>query len=140
LDGTLIQSAARRIGEAERHGYDIVLVDHRAGLSPITLPWLKALPGPVVISTRLDDQWRPAQSFLQAILKEYPSNPGLFVSWKPDEEDSSSFHERNASQVEALLDLLADAVTDTTDEEGELSSMELGSWLDISSEDSGFRM
>ena len=140
LDGTLIQSSAERIGrEAEQHKYDIVLIDHRAGLSPITLPWLKGLPGPVVISARLDEQWQPARAFLQAILREHPANPGLFVSWKPDEEDSGSFRERNKGQIEALLDLLADALTNADDEEAELSSVELADHWVMLPYDSAFR-
>ncbi|HEX3742675.1 MAG TPA: hypothetical protein VHW09_02040 [Bryobacteraceae bacterium] len=140
LDATIIQQSARRIRtESERNKYDIILIDHRAGLSPITLPWLKSLPGPVVISARLDDQWQPARTFLQAILKEYPSNPGLFVSWKPDEEDPTSFRDRNQGQIDSLLDLLADALSDTSDGEGELSSVELEDHWILLPYDSAFR-
>ena len=109
LDPTDIESAARRVSEITRNThYDVILIDHRSGLSHATLPWMAELPGPSVICVRLDEQWRPAVHSIKAVLKMNPSDPGLFVSWKPDEENLESYRKRNYYQITTLLDMLAD--------------------------------
>ena len=123
LEPMVIERAARKLGTfAASSGYDCVLVDHRSGLSPSTLPWLAALPGPTAVFVRLDEQWRPAQRFIRTLFRYYPPNPGLFISWKPDEESSDLFRQRNSAQVDTLLDILADAVSQSGEEAGELES------------------
>ena len=126
LDSTLIEAAAAKIKEqAGAQNYDVILVDHRAGLSPITLPWMNALRGPAVLFARLDEQWQPATAFLRTVLRQNRDNPGLFVSWKPDDEDPSSFRNRNAAQIDGLLGILADCIVDAAEGGEELSSSEL---------------
>jgi len=39
-----------------------------------------------------------------------PSDPGLFVSWKPDDEYLESYRKRNYTQISTLLDTLADVM------------------------------
>jgi MinD-like ATPase involved in chromosome partitioning or flagellar assembly len=140
LDSTLIEAAATRIREnAKEQGYDVILIDHRAGLSPITLPWMSALRGPVVVFARLDEQWQPATPFLRTILHQNPDNPGLFVSWKPDDEDAFSFRNRNAAQVDTHLGILADAIVDNAENPDDLSSAELEDHWIMVPYDSSFR-
>lgn len=137
LEPMIIEDAARRISKfAKDQKYDIVLVDHRAGLSPVTLPWMTTLPGPKVICVRLDDQWRPAEQFIKSVLRTHLSNPGVFVSWKPDDENEDSYRQRNNIQIDNLLDMLAEIISESaeTSEElygdEELSSVELEDhWL-----------
>ena len=130
LDPMLIEQAAQRISQfAIDKKYDVLFVDHRSGLSPITLPWMSVLPGPTVIFVRLDEQWRPAERFIKSILQTNPNQPGLFVSWKPDEEPPDSYENRNISQIDTLLDLLASTLSEDAeigeDFEAELSSVEV---------------
>jgi Mrp family chromosome partitioning ATPase/energy-coupling factor transporter ATP-binding protein EcfA2 len=130
LDPMLIEQAAQRISQfAIDKKYDVLFVDHRSGLSPLTLPWMSVLPGPTVIFVRLDEQWRPAERFIKSILQTNPNQPGLFVSWKPDEEPPDSYENRNISQIDTLLDLLASTLSENAeigeDFEAELSSVEV---------------
>ena len=130
LDPMLIEQAAQRISQfAIKENYDILFVDHRSGLSPLTLPWMSVLPGPTVIFVRLDEQWRPAERFIKSILQTNPNQPGIFVSWKPDEEPPDSYENRNISQIDTLLDLLASTLSEDAeigeDFEAELSSVEV---------------
>lgn len=112
LDPADIKVAASRIERlSESFPYDIVLIDHRSGLSHATLPWMAALPGSAVICVRLDEQWRPAMHSIKAVLEMHPSDPGLFVSWKPDDENPTSYRQRNYPQISGLLDMLSDVVS-----------------------------
>ena len=123
LDPTDIEKAARRISQlAIEARHDIVLVDHRSGLSHTTLPWMATLPGPSVICIRLDEQWRPAAHSIQAVLNMNPTDPGIFVSWKPDDELEETYRQRNYGQISELLSMLADV----TSKAGEYSEAELG--------------
>ena len=111
LDPTLIENAAAQLQQfAKENTYDVLILDHRSGLAPATLPWMTVMPGPTVICVRLDEQWRPAEQSIKAILRNYPPNPGVFVSWKPDDENTEAFRQRNYPQIISLLDILADAV------------------------------
>jgi len=119
LDPMDIDNLARRIGKlAVERDYDVVLIDHRSGLSHTTLPWMAALAGPAVVCLRLDDQWRPALQSIKAVLSMNRPDPGLFVSWKPDEEYLEAYRKRNYTQISALLDVLAEVVASG----GELNS------------------
>jgi MinD-like ATPase involved in chromosome partitioning or flagellar assembly len=144
LEPKIVEDAAGYIASfAVGAEYDIVLVDHRAGLSTSTLPWVNSLPGPIVVLVRLDEQWRPAQRFIKTLFQSYLPNPGLFVSWKPDEELLETYRQRNAAQIDMLLDTLADAVSAAGEEPGsveaELSSVELEDHWIVWPYDSAFR-
>ena len=109
LEPTIVETALGAIANYSKSaGYDLLLIDHRTGLSPSILPSLATLPGPVVITVRLDEQWLPAKNFLSLLLKTHPTEPGIFVVWKPDSEDDRSFQQRTYRQREELLELLAD--------------------------------
>jgi MinD-like ATPase involved in chromosome partitioning or flagellar assembly len=110
LEPTVIETALMRIADyAKDNKYDLLIVDHRTGLSPSILPSLATLPGPIAITVRLDEQWQPAKGFLSLLLNTHASEPGLFIVWKPDSEDERSFQQRTYRQREELLELLADA-------------------------------
>ncbi|MEZ2224647.1 ParA family protein [Microcoleus sp.] len=101
LEPMIIEDAARRIMQfsAEKK-YDALLIDHRSGLSPVTLPWMSTLPAPTVVCVRLDEQWRPAEEFIKSVLRTNFANPGVFVSWKPDDENLDSYRQRNSVQID----------------------------------------
>jgi Mrp family chromosome partitioning ATPase len=146
IDPNIVDDIARKVGEfASVRGYDAVLIDHRSGLAAPTLSWMAALPGPTVICVRLDEQWRPAESSIKTILRENPANPGVFVSWKPDDESFESYRQRNYTQITALLDLLADAIAEgadmanSRDQQIDLSFAELEDHWIVWPYDSAFR-
>jgi Mrp family chromosome partitioning ATPase len=113
MDPLVIDQSATRIAEyAHKAGYHLLLIDHRAGLSPYNLPWLHRLPGSVVIFARLDEQWRAASSYMPVLLRAYPSMPGVFVSFKADGERLDQYLDRNQEQIEHLLEILVSAKLD----------------------------
>jgi len=106
IDSLLTEQIAKDVEKVARdQEYDIVLCDHRSGISPTPLPWINTLKGPIVICTRLDHQWRLAASFFKILLQQNPENRGIFVSFKPDNQ-RDKFDEE--SQVNDLLDLIAE--------------------------------
>lgn len=140
LDPKLLESSFSRISSfAVENGYDIVLVDHRTGVSASTLPVLGAMPGRVVTAIRLDEQWRSAQRFLELVLRS-STEAGVFVAWKPDSEESRSFRQRTFRQQEDLLNLLATTFgSPGTDEEAIISSDDISDHLVTWTYDSAFR-
>ncbi|MHC0068782.1 hypothetical protein ACWATR_38980, partial [Nostoc sp. UIC 10890] len=146
LEPMIIEDAARRILQfATNKQYNALLIDHRSGLSPITLPWMSTLPAPTVVCVRLDEQWRPAEQFIKSVLRTNSANPGVFVSWKPDDEDLISYRQRNNMQIDSLLDILAETISeaaetsDDFEQEAEISSVELEDHWIVWSYDSAFR-
>jgi len=146
LEPMIIEDAAKRIVEfAIEKKYDALLIDHRSGLSPVTLPWMSTLPAPTVVCVRLDEQWRPAEQFIKLVLRTNSANPGVFVSWKPDDENLDSYRQRNNMQIDSLLTILAEAISeaaeisDNFEEEAEISSVELEDHWIVWSYDSAFR-
>ena len=146
LEPMIIEDAARRIVQfATEKIYDVLLIDHRSGLSPVTLPWMSVLPAPTVVCVRLDEQWRPAEQFIKSVLRTNFANPGVFVSWKPDYENLDSYRQRNNTQIDSLLDILAETISEAAEtsddfkEEAEISSVELEDHWIVWSYDSAFR-
>jgi Mrp family chromosome partitioning ATPase len=114
MDPLVIEQSAARIAEFARNaGYHLLLIDHRAGLSPYNLPWLRHLPGPVVMFARLDEQWSAASSYMPVLLQGYPSMPGVFVAFKTDSERMDQYLDRNQGQIERLLEMLVTAKLDS---------------------------
>lgn len=112
LDVLLPEEIALKIREdAAQQNYDLVLFDHRSGLSTSILPILSACPGPVAISLRLDDQSSTANSFFEILLRQNVDYPGLFINFSLDPEDTiEKIRSRNPSQIDALLSCLSDAL------------------------------
>ncbi|MFN7661892.1 MAG: hypothetical protein ACK5P3_27910, partial [Dolichospermum sp.] len=71
--------------------------------------------------------------------------PGVFVSWKPDDENLDSYRQRNNTQIDSLLDILAETISEAAEtsddfkEEAEISSVELEDHWIVWSYDSAFR-
>jgi Mrp family chromosome partitioning ATPase len=125
MDSLLTERLAREVEKvAKEHSYDIVLCDHRSGISATPLPWISTLKGPTVICNRLDYQWRLAKDFFQALLRENSADRGCFVSFKSDNETKDSYQSRTADQKEELLGVLADVENRNPDSEefGNLSA------------------
>ncbi len=59
---SLSKIAVRIRDYVAKNGYDVVLIDHRTGLSGSVLPWVRELPGPVAVFARMDEQWKPARA------------------------------------------------------------------------------
>jgi hypothetical protein len=100
-----------RAVRAAGDNYDAIFVDHRSGLGATVPPWVRGLPGPIVAFARMDGQWRRAKSHLSALWALRPGNPGLLVSFKPDDEPDSRFVVRHIDQARSALECLADAMS-----------------------------
>lgn len=90
--------------------YDAIFVDHRSGLGATVPPWVRGLPGPIIAFARMDGQWRRASSHLAALWALSPENPGVLVSFKPDDESESRFVIRHIDEARSALQCLADAM------------------------------
>ena len=112
LDVLLPEEIAIKIrDDAAQQKYDLVLFDHRSGLSTSVLPILSACPGPVAICLRLDDQSSAATSFFNILFRQNVDYPGLFISFSLDPEDTlEKMRSRNPMQIDELLSLLSDAL------------------------------
>lgn len=142
LEPTILEMALHRIADyAAGNDFDVLLVDHRTGLSPSILPSIAALPGPTVLTVRLDEQWHNAKAFLGLVLKSYPPLPGALVIWKPDNEDERAFQQRTYRQREELLELLAEAYqNDRLWPDDDVSSVELSDHMVLWPYDEAFRL
>jgi hypothetical protein len=113
LEQALSPATAERMAKAVEafaaSRYDLVLIDHRTGLSPAVLPWVAVLAGPIVVFARLDEQWRPARPHLRALWRTAGEDPGVIVSFKNDSDPLPRYRSRVLPQAEALLDDLAEA-------------------------------
>lgn len=146
LEPMMIENAARRILEfATQKNYDAILVDHKSGLSPVILPWMSILPGQTVVCVRLDEQWRTGKHFIKSVLQTNHTNPGVFVSWKPDDENFESYRNRNNKQIDSLLDILAETISEAAEtqdgfaEKSEISAVQLADHWIVWPCDSAFR-
>lgn len=140
LEPKILEDAVSQISRyAYDNKFDLVLMDHRTGISPSVLPAVSAAPGAVVVTVRLDEQWSPARTFLRLLFRANPSMPGLLVFWKPDTEDERSFLQRNYRQREDLLQLLADSFENGTSADDDFSGLEIEDHAVLWSYDSSFR-
>lgn len=125
LDPARLERAFKRI-LASSLSYDLVLVDHRSGISSSVLPLVSAFPGPTVICVRLDEQSDEADEYVRVLLGRNPHSPGLFVSFSLDPEDTSEkMRSRSGARIESLLDILASSIAVGSDGGVEDESVEL---------------
>lgn len=112
LDVVLPQEIAARIrDDAAVQQYDLIVFDHRSGLSSSILPIMSACPGPVAICIRLDEQSSTATAFFEILLRQNVDFPGLFISFSLDPEDTlDKMRNRSASRIEELLSILSEAL------------------------------
>jgi len=109
-DPEVIKKISTKIKElAQKLNYDIILFDHRSGLSVTPMFWMKEMKGPVAVLCKLDQQWKTAKEFLQLLFNLNSEFPGIVISHRPDEEDSKIYRHRNSDQIEDLLQIIQDA-------------------------------
>ncbi len=112
-DPRVIENLADIITEKSKENYDIILIDHRSGLSSTPLFWMTKMKGPTVAVTRLDKQWLSGKNFFASVFSQYPNLPGIIVSFRTDSDDSvATFYKRNRDQVEDLLELISPTDSD----------------------------
>lgn len=120
LEQNLSPTALAKVAEAASEfaaeaKYDLILLDHRTGLSHSVLPWVKQFPGPVAAFARMDEQWKPARAHLRALWRSgAASDPGVVVSFKHDSDSLSRYRSRVRPQIEQLLDDLASVASART--------------------------
>jgi len=110
VPGVLASGIERLRQWAVEQLFDVVLVDHRSGMAMTTLTWMRSLPGPAVIFTKLDEQWHGAEDVFREVLGANPDNPGLLVTFKPDEETDEGFRRRTKRQRDELLQLVGESI------------------------------
>ena len=94
VPGILLEAIDRIREWAIIQKFDVILVDHRSGMAMTTLTWMRSLPGPVAVFAKLDGQWQGAEEVFRKVLAANTSNPGLVVSFKPDDETEDGFRRK----------------------------------------------
>ncbi|MBI5556798.1 MAG: P-loop NTPase [Deltaproteobacteria bacterium] len=110
MPGILAEGIERIRRWAIEQRFDVILVDHRSGMAMTTLTWMKLLPGPAAIFTKLDEQWRGAEEVIREVLEANPENPGVIITFKPDEETEDGFRRRTVRQRNDLLQLMGETI------------------------------
>jgi hypothetical protein len=113
--------------------FDIVIFDHRSGLSTFPLFWYENFPGSVSFYARLDNQWKSGINYLRMFSQLANGKHKVVVSFKPDEEDANSYMERNQEQIETFLEILSDST-----EEDDIDPINQSQWIEWGY-DSSFR-
>jgi hypothetical protein len=119
VPGILAEGIERIKNWAIEQQFDVILVDHRSGMAMTTLTWMRVLPGPAAVFTKLDEQWRGAEEVIREVLEANPDNPGLLVTFKPDEETDNSFRRRTVRQRTDLLRLVGETLALSVQSESE---------------------
>jgi CobQ/CobB/MinD/ParA nucleotide binding domain len=94
--------------------YDLVMFDHRTGVTPSILPIIQSWPGPTVIFVRPDGMAKPAEmhGVFRTLLSQDSETPGAFVSFSLDPEDAhDGVRSKNGKFIEQLLTTVSDALT-----------------------------
>lgn len=115
LDISMVSRGVQRLREfVESSGsprYDVVLFDHRTGIAPSVLPVLRAWRGAVVVTVRPDGLSMQAVGAIASLFAQNPENPGAYVCFSLDPEDSrKAVFQRAPQQVQQLLDELSLAI------------------------------
>lgn len=95
--------------------HDIVVFDHRTGLSSAIVPITQSWPGPIIVSIRNDDLSMQAANYISKLFETNPRNPGAFVSFSfsPTEQDTI----REAKSQDFFLDILGSQLEKDNEEE-----------------------
>lgn len=119
-----------RVG-ALRDDYDLILVDHRTGLAATVPPWVERLPGPVVVFSRMDQQWEGALHHIEELWSLHPQQPGALVTFKSDTGNPFKFMLHAQPQAHVLLERLANVVNAAAEEDAEPTIAEdlMDHWL-----------
>ncbi|MBV6797713.1 MinD/ParA family ATP-binding protein [Xanthomonas euvesicatoria] len=109
IDPEMLAAAVAKLRSGEDMPiYDVILIDHRTGLSSSVIPVMSSLPGSSVIFARPDSMVsRGFEAFLLETLFSFDvSFPGLFVSFSLDPKDAKEGYrkdERSAKFIESSL-------------------------------------
>lgn len=127
LDVVLPEKVAGAIlRAATAQNYDLILFDHRSGLSCSILPIMSACPGPVAICLRLDEQSNAAAGFFDVLLRQNADYPGCFVSFSLDPEDTlEKMCTRGRTQIDSMLEMLGKALAVGASSQETLGQLEL---------------
>lgn len=112
LDISMVSRGVQRLrGYVESSGaprYDVVLFDHRTGIAPSVLPVVRAWRGSVVVAVRPDGLSVQAVGAIASLFAQNPENPGAYICFSLDPEDSrNAVFQRAPKQVQQLLDELS---------------------------------
>ncbi|MBY5921729.1 MinD/ParA family protein [Ferrimonas balearica] len=104
--------------------YNVVLFDHRTGLSSSVIPIISKWPGSSVINIRMDGLSLSARSIYDVLFSYNKDYPGCYVNFSLDPEDSeSSVISKHGNEIDELLSTLADQIS--SDDEEELLNEEI---------------
>lgn len=110
-----IQKLRKFVEDSESSSkYDVVMFDHRTGMTPSLLPIIQSWPGPAVIFARPDGMITPSemQSVFRTLLAQDSIIPGAFVSFSLDpKEAQDNARLKHGKFIEQLLAYMSDALT-----------------------------
>lgn len=116
LDSGTLKQAIRRLTDYlgnldPENSYDVVIFDHRTGIAPSVIPAIHEWPGAVVVAARPDGLSMQAQNAFATLFSIFPENPGVFVSFSLDPEESqNTMLQRAGKEIQSLLEELASAI------------------------------
>ncbi len=91
--------------------YDIVLFDHRTGISLSVLPVIETWPGSVVVNIRMDGLSEKMHALYSALFSVFPETPGAYISFSLDPNDTHDKIESNHIRaIDKLLDNIANNI------------------------------
>lgn len=94
--------------------YDVVMFDHRTGMTPSVLPIMQSWSGPALIFVRPDGMARPSEvaNIFRTLLSQNAATPGAFVSFSLDpKEVQGSARLTHGRFIDQLLTIVSDALT-----------------------------
>ena len=100
----------KKINEKEK--FDIILIDHRSGLSLSPVVWQKYLNGPFMIFSKMDNQWKHFKTFFKRLIRSSHIEPyaGIISLMPYLESKTSRENEDIESQKQKYKDILLDAL------------------------------
>lgn len=115
----------------EEGKFDIILIDHRSGISLSPIVWQKQLNGPFVIFSRMDKQWRHSESFLKKLIQSSNVEPyANFISLIPysnDPDYMNTLTDQREAYKKILFSALESKYKDENLSEGDMSQ-EIHNW------------
>jgi len=119
LDARTLERAIKKLREfvsqqVSPNRYDIVMFDHRTGMTPSVLPIMQSWPGPALIFVRPDGMARPGEvsNIFRTLLSQDSTTPGAFVSFSLDpKEVHESARRAHGRFIDQLLTTISDALT-----------------------------
>lgn len=114
LDVAALEAGINRLFDhlkKQKAPYDVVLFDHRSGLSPSVLPIMSACPGPAVVCLRIDEQSANAGPIFDILFHQAHELPGAYITFSLDpDETRESMLGTKSPKIHKLLDRLGKAI------------------------------